>query len=192
MWRRVILGLFLWGVFLVALAVVLVMAGESSAETFYVDGAADDGGDGSLEEPLTTIQDAIDSSAHGDTIQVHKGIYNENLMVDKSVSLVGDGPEETIIDGQEQGDVVVIHAEWVNVSGFGVRGSGDAFSGLRLQADHSTLSGNNITWCGIGIYLNGTSHGSLTDTNFSNSGYAVYLRSATNNAITGTTTMSSV
>ena len=170
----------------VLLLFTLTTPTTSSATTITVD---DDSGG---EADYTTIQDAINSSENGDTIRVYNGVYNERLIVDKSVSLVGDGKEETIIDGQEKGDVVVISAEWVNVSGFGVTGSGDAFSGLRVQANHSTLSENNITWCGIAVYLNGSSHNFLTNTNFSNTGYAVYLRSATRNTITNANSMSCV
>jgi pectin methylesterase-like acyl-CoA thioesterase len=53
--------------------------------TIYVD---DDGG-----ADFTHIQNAIDASRNGDTIFVYGGIYNENLVVDKSVTLVGEDKE---------------------------------------------------------------------------------------------------
>ena len=66
----------------------------------------------------TKIQDAIDNSTNGDTIRVFEGTYTENIIVNKSLSLIGNGSEITVIDGGENGDVVMITADWVNISGF--------------------------------------------------------------------------
>lgn len=45
-----------------------------------------------------TIQSAINSAAAGDTINVASGKYSGNLIVDRSIALIGDGPGNTIID----------------------------------------------------------------------------------------------
>lgn len=46
-----------------------------------------------------TIQDAINHSFPGDILQVDAGTYNESLVVDKSVQIVGAGKDVTVIDG---------------------------------------------------------------------------------------------
>src|SRR5271157_1553911 len=52
-----------------------------------------------------TIQEAIDanSTLNGNTIQVNAGTYYENVVVNKSVSLVGASKLSTMIDGQVLG-----------------------------------------------------------------------------------------
>ncbi|UCF77661.1 MAG: hypothetical protein JSW03_05955 [Candidatus Eiseniibacteriota bacterium] len=51
-----------------------------------------------------TIQSAIDASAHGDTVLVGPGMYKENLVVERLVSLVStEGPARTTIDAQRRG-----------------------------------------------------------------------------------------
>lgn len=41
----------------------------------------------------------IDNATEGDTIRVYEGTYYENVVVNKTVSLVGNGSEETTIEG---------------------------------------------------------------------------------------------
>lgn len=73
-----------------------------------------------------TIQEAISSPEvnSGDTIYVHIGTYHESLVVNKTLTLVGESRSDTIIDGISSGNVsalVKIHADNVNMSGFTVR-----------------------------------------------------------------------
>jgi hypothetical protein len=64
------------------------------------------------------IQDAIDNSSEGDTIFVYNGTYYENIIVDKSVYLIGGNKEGTIIDGQKNGTTLSIVADGCLVSNF--------------------------------------------------------------------------
>ena len=52
-------------------------------------------------ENFDTIQEAIDDSdtLNGHTIQVDAGIYYEHVFVDKSISLIGEDRNTTVIDG---------------------------------------------------------------------------------------------
>jgi len=43
------------------------------------------------------IQDAYDNASAGDIIQIYSGTYFENLVVDKTLTLIGSGMENTII-----------------------------------------------------------------------------------------------
>ena len=56
----------------------------------------------------TTIQGAIDNANTGDIIYVWAGTYNENVLVNKSVNLIGNGSAVTIIDGGKNGSVISI------------------------------------------------------------------------------------
>lgn len=47
----------------------------------------------------TKIQDAINNASDGDTIFIYQGVYYENILVNKSISLIGENKYSTIIDG---------------------------------------------------------------------------------------------
>ncbi len=90
-----------------------------------------------------SIQSAIDDADVGDTITVAADMYNENIVVYKSLTITGAGAATTTIDGSGSGVVVAIIANDVTVSGFTITGSGSdplAEGGVALL---------NVTGCTI-------------------------------------------
>jgi parallel beta-helix repeat protein len=69
-----------------------------------------------------TIQEAIDHASPGDRIGVVPGIYLENIIVNKTLTLIGWEKETTIIDGNGSGTVVHITANDVTIYGFTIKG----------------------------------------------------------------------
>jgi nitrous oxidase accessory protein len=69
----------------------------------------------------TKIQDAINDAENGDTVFVYDDsspYYEWNITIDKSINLIGEDKNTTIIDGNYQGNVVVIQSDYVTVNGF--------------------------------------------------------------------------
>ncbi|HID25329.1 MAG TPA: hypothetical protein EYP23_02545, partial [Thermoplasmata archaeon] len=87
----------------------------------------------------TKIQDAIDNASSGDTVFVYddSSPYHENLFVNKTISLVGEDKNTTIIDGKKQGDVVYVSADSVNITGFTIRNSSISYPAAGVNI-HST------------------------------------------------------
>jgi len=58
----------------------------------------------------TSIQEAIDApqTLYGHTIFVEEGIYYEHVVLNKSLSLIGENRSTTIIDGNHTGNVIKI------------------------------------------------------------------------------------
>jgi hypothetical protein len=65
----------------------------------YVDDQADPGGDGSLENPFSTISAGLEAAVFGDTVNVLPGNYAESVVIGKGVALVGAGANLTKIEG---------------------------------------------------------------------------------------------
>ena len=75
-----------------------------------------------IPQEYSTIQAAIDASLPGDTIMVGEGTYLENIIIYKSVALVGQGPSVTIIDGNGSAQTILITANNVRIEGLNIRG----------------------------------------------------------------------
>ncbi len=108
-----------------------------------------------------TIQEAIDANEtlNGQTIFVEEGIYRENVVVSKSLSLIGEKTENTIIDGMRMDDVVHVKADNVTIARFTIRNSSRRFyvSGIRIDAsDHCNVTGNRLIDNMYGVMI---SHG---------------------------------
>jgi len=66
----------------------------------------------------TRIRDAIDNASDGDTVFVFddSSPYYENVVVDKSIQLIGENKTSTVIDGRWKGDTLQITASSVDVA----------------------------------------------------------------------------
>ena len=73
-------------------------------------------------EAYKTIKHAVAAANSGDSILVEKGIYYENIILKKPVSLIGIN--RPIIDAQKKGENIVIEADHVTVKGFKIINSG--------------------------------------------------------------------
>lgn len=74
-----------------------------------------------VPEDYPLIQWAINAANPGDTIKVASGTYHERIVVNKTISLIGQGRYTTIIDAQETGTVITVTAPNVNITGFTIK-----------------------------------------------------------------------
>jgi len=95
------------------------------------------------------IQDAIDNASDGDTIFVYSGLFYENIQIPKSIYLIGEDKNSTIIDGNNSGDVVIIIKDFVSINKFTIR---NGVNGIYILSNNNTIISNNISkneWRGI-------------------------------------------
>jgi len=95
------------------------------------------------ETHVRTIQEGIDNASIGDTIFVYSGIYYENVIVNKTVNLVGEDRNNTIINGGGTSDTIYISADNVNISEFAIQ-NGYSF-GIYIRSSYNIITDNNIT-----------------------------------------------
>ena len=113
----------------------------------------------------TKIQDAIDASNAGDTIRVYNGTYYENVVMNKTLTLLGNDSASTIINGSYSGSVITIKADWCNVSGFYITASGSSpwdDSGIKLLGvENCSITYVNCSLNYMGIMLKYSNHSSI-------------------------------
>ena len=141
---------------------------------WYVDDDAQDTGNGSIMHPYPMIQYAIECVVKGDIVHVFDGTYQENVIIDTSLRLIGNGSESTTVDGGGNGSGILIRTGWVNVSGLRIVncgwGSGGNHSAIRIQSDNCTIINNTCENNKIGILLQGA-HYSIIENNICMGGY---------------------
>ena len=143
-----------------------------------------------VPDDYPTLSDAIGNASQGDTIYVKDGIYCENPVIDKSISIIGEDSKNTIVvgNGGAPGDnVFTIMANDVKISGFTIESksySNSSYyaSGISIGAgtfnsitigeetvpsnsvggDNCTIIGNNIVNAAWGIVCCGGGKSDLT------------------------------
>jgi parallel beta-helix repeat protein len=112
-----------------------------------------------VPQDFKTIQEAINNSTAGDTIFVSSGLYYEHIIVNKTVTLMGENRQTAIVDGSNGGTVIQVTANNVNISGFKLQNSGWKWgrSGVEVyQADNCIIQDNFIYLTCHQIRLNGS------------------------------------
>lgn len=71
-----------------------------------------------------SVQQAVRSAAAGDVLEIERGLYQENLVIDKPLTL--RGIEYPVISGRLHGDTIRVQATDVTLQGLQVRDSGDS------------------------------------------------------------------
>jgi parallel beta-helix repeat protein len=165
---------------------------------------------GSGSNNYTKIQDAINDSNNGDTIYVFDDAspYYEDIVVNKSISLIGEDMNTTILQNHTgERAVVTLVADGVTFTGFFVQQySSNNMNGIDVYSNNNTIQGNIIyssenTGISInsfyttvvynrvihaweGIYVSGL-YNNISYNYVTNTSNGLYLSAAYNNVILG-------
>lgn len=92
------------------------------------------------------IQDAIDSSRNGDTIFIKNGTYYENLIIEKSIKLIGEDKNFTIIDGIQNNSVIKILKSKVFINDLTIQNSSNSYeyAGIEISSSNNYIVRNII------------------------------------------------
>lgn len=94
---------------------------------------------------IKTINKAIEKARSGDTIEVTRGVYNENVIISKSIYLRGINFPS--INGNKIGNVIFITADNVTIDGFEIKNSGrssfEEYCGIKVEESVGVIVRNN-------------------------------------------------
>jgi parallel beta-helix repeat protein len=131
---------------------------------------------------FSTIQEAINTVNLGGTVYVPSGVYYENVVLNKSVTLVGESRGNTIIDGAGRGGVLVqVTANNTSISGFTIR---NGTVGVSIVNGHfENISGNAIESNFQGVSLEDSDNNLVIENNLTNNDNAITIRQSNDNII---------
>jgi len=136
----------------------------------------------------TTIQEAInaDETLDEHAIFVEAGTYYENVVVNKTVLLIGENRSTTIIDANGIGNVVDMRADGVVIEGFVIQNSGYDASGIHIgdiTIDNVTIRKNILINNDCGINIWDSWHNSISENNITNNYYGIVLQYSSGNTL---------
>ena len=108
-------------------------------------------------QPGASIAAAIQSADSGDTVRVLRGHYEEHLVIDKPLHLVG--VERPTLSGGERGDVIRVKSPDVTIEGLIVRDSGSDLTaqnaGIYIEpgSDRIAIRNNVLVYNLFGLWI---------------------------------------
>jgi len=161
--------------------VFIAIIGTLLLLTLFITGCLEENGQ-TTSEPggevsSSSIQDLINDASSGDTIIVPSGVYYENITIDKSITLMGEDKESTIIEGS-----VEISSDYVTLSYFTIKNG----TGVSIIGSTGTDITNNVVTgsSGFGIYLVETSVVDVTNNVIvDNEEEGIYIYDSSDNTI---------
>jgi parallel beta-helix repeat protein len=150
------------------------------------------GGSGSGN--FSTIQDAIDNATNNETVFVYddSSPYYENIVINKSIMLLGENKTTTAIDARGVGgNVVTIIAEGTIFSGFSVLNWEDNISsqtGMYIHSNNSKIVGNIFSctyiWYGYeALVLDHSNNNIILGNYFSHTNLGIVMESSSRNIV---------
>jgi len=101
--------------------------------------------DGTQTHPFDSITEGIEAVTSGKSVVVAAGTYNEQLIINKGITLQGAGKENTIISGLGcTGNLITITADDVTISGFTIDGKSCTDVGIYSDLSSSIKISENL------------------------------------------------
>lgn len=141
--------------------------------TYYV------GGNGSKN--YLRIQDAIDKAYDNDSIFVYKGVYPENIVINKTLKIVGENRETTIINGHSFLSTITIRTNNITISGFTITNNNFKYS--RNKNDSLQFPDSPPFNISAGIEVDWSNNITISSNIITNNNYGIWLRGCINNKI---------
>lgn len=140
----------------------------------------------------SSIQQTINGLRSGMTIYVNKGVYKENIVIDKPyVKLLSNNTYDTIIDGCKTDDVIRVESSYVTISGFTIKNSSDNRAGINIGKEdyiidsiNCNITNNILKDNSIGIKIVETNSNYISNNKFhDNEIYGIFTHRSYDNII---------
>lgn len=132
--------------------------------------------EGTMDNPYRTIQSALNSSTNGSYIYVFNGSYDENLIISKNITIVGEDKDNTIIQGYNFSDTILLNDKGdTTIACFTIKNTGSN-SGIKILSNNNNIVYNNILGNERGIYVRHGDNNNISRNNISsNNLYGIHI-----------------
>ncbi|MFZ2070154.1 MAG: NosD domain-containing protein [Halobacteriota archaeon] len=139
-----------------------------------------------VPEEYLTIQEAVEAAMPGDTIEVYPGTYNENLVINKPLTIYAPNGDSIIQAANTAQSCIFITVDNTSISGLTVQ---NGLYGIYLYKSNNSWITNNVVMQNneSGILLWSSNNNTLIDNLASDNKYGIWLYKSINNNITNNT-----
>ena len=126
------------------------------------------------------LQEAIDKAPSGSILRLPKGVYKGSIVINKPLTILGK-ESGVVIDGEENGTVIIIKSSFVTLKNLTIVGSGSRHDNLDAAIKLSDASQCEISQCNIketlfGIDLQMVKNSIISDNNITSKNMDLGLR----------------
>jgi len=137
---------------------------------------------------FNTIQDAIDASNDGDKIIVFPGIYNESIIINKSISLISNDKNNTIIrypNNKTMISLIKITIDYCTIDNFTIIGNKRKpnSNGIEIISSNNSINNNIIKDTYYGLFKKNSNNNIIFNNNLIENEYGIYMASSNDNQI---------
>jgi len=144
----------------------ILLSSNANVQIIYVDDNYNQSTPGWNVTRFATVRAGLRAVPEHGVLYVYNGTYNENcLVVNKSISLVGQNTLGTIIDGSSGGDTLTITADYVKIRSITIKNNRRCVSALVIRSGYDTITQTSIQNIGYGIVMKGGVGGGNTRNN---------------------------
>jgi parallel beta-helix repeat protein len=125
----------------------------------------------------TRIQDAINNTNDWDTVFVFddSSPYQESVKINKSILLIGENPETTVIIGNQSSDTIDFQHDNINLTGFTIKYSHYAVTNSVVNISNCSVYNNIIDDNKEGIRFDDCLNVTVSKNNFTNNYFALVI-----------------
>ena len=180
--KKICISIFALSLFIISF-IGCIEDSSNKSRLIYVD---DDG-----DADFIQIQKAIENASDNDRIFVQNGTYNERLIINKSINLIGASNENTIISynlSNESGeiDIIKIIAEKCKIEKLNIidQSNSSEIIGINIDSSDNYIYNNHIQGTSRGLYIGRDSiNNNISSNIFKNNTYGIYVYVSYNNII---------
>jgi len=147
-----------------------------------------------IQNGYSTINQAINFALNGDSIFIFNGIYNETIIINKSINLIGESNKKTIINFNENQSekigIIEILADNCSIQNLNLNNTYNNLNsfGIIINSSNNKIINNKISNTDRGIFINSiytykSLNNSIKFNNISNNIYGLYIAYSDNNNI---------
>jgi parallel beta-helix repeat protein len=163
---------------------------EEEKEDFFYDSYVGN----NIQNGFSTINEAINNSVKGDSIFIYNGIYDETIIINKSINIIGESNQKTIINynGNQNGKLAIINilADNCSIQNLNINNTynnSNSF-GIIINSSNNHIINNSISNFDRGIFINSlyddkSINNSIKFNNILKNNYGLYIGYSNNNNI---------